>query len=896
MAIVYSLTFNATTKIWSRTGAGLISYPSTVNAAAGGPYVVNPITIPFDPVNGTGGTFWRLTAGPNVGYLVSAWTNRLGYGDMTITQTGEPTSYAAGKAKINPLAAWRILIKGMGGPSGAPGKTTVTFTASTKIWSRTNSGIISYPSTVNAAIGGPYAVNPIVVPFDPENGTGGSFYRLLEGPNVGFLVSFWTNSLSYGTITTASNAGFNRGPGAVLATLGPGDVVPLPPTGRGSDGAHLAGASTIYNAAGEMHFTLLVDSPFIKVPLPKQTHYAIEFYDTDAVAWVECFAGWIWDMDATDTEVVFYGIDYLAAFTYTVDERFSIAAPDTPAEVGSKYVGQTISQIVTSQLNYAISRPDSIVGFIAVGAIASMPFNISAIYSTMRHTLDFVTGLLDSHRAGTGKETRVSVRKVAGVYTVVVEDDPGVDRNNLMIQYGDLAQGYRAVPFGTGWASRVNFIGRTFKGLKAFYRAESSAIDQGAWGRIAQSPVYVETEDQNDMRRRALQAAIDASRLGKQISVGLRLGSFRPFEGYDVCDNLPVDINHGAVVTKDWGSDAFGTDASGVPGGVRAAFWTILGVTWESYDDGHWMTQLKLFPRGGGKVLPVGPCQAEVPTPSGYYPDMGSPTSDAAGNVMYARPGLSYPTQPTPFYAGSWNFGVYSVADAGATNGRFDSAPGDVINSALCAVVGPGTMTIHTRKGGGANGDGTFDAYLQHSVPGPVTHEFRLNQRAGIDLVFNIPDDGSCYHIVRLNFTGPTGAPTGFDGFDWVLDGIANPSQIIPRVDSVTFPGAPTPLIGYNYYNSSVYINSATGEKYIWDDGTLTWGLVPNSGFLASGLFDFTFGAATVWVVNHTLLGYPRVTLTDGTGAVIEADIVYNSTAQITITFSSAVAGKVHLG
>ena len=70
---VYSLTFNATTKVWSRTVTGIISYPSTVNAVAGGPFTVVPTIVPFDPIRQTGGSFWVLKEGPNTGYLVSFW-------------------------------------------------------------------------------------------------------------------------------------------------------------------------------------------------------------------------------------------------------------------------------------------------------------------------------------------------------------------------------------------------------------------------------------------------------------------------------------------------------------------------------------------------------------------------------------------------------------------------------------------------------------------------------------------------------------------------------------------------------------------------------------------------------------------------------------------------------
>jgi|TARA_B100001094_G_scaffold318161_1_gene361397 hypothetical protein len=53
--------------------------------------------------------------------------------------------------------------------------------------------------------------------------------------------------------------------------------------------------------------------------------------------------------------------------------------------------------------------------------------------------------------------------------------------------------------------------------------------------------------------------------------------------------------------------------------------------------------------------------------------------------------------------------------------------------------------------------------------------------------------------------------------------------------------------------------------------------------------------ASATWVVGHRLNGKPSVTLTDLSGNKVEANIVYNSDSQITITFSSATTGYAYL-
>lgn len=504
---------------------------------------------------------------------------------------------------IDPLTPWRLNIKGMGGASDgsipSDGPHYLTFNAATDLWTRTTEGIIAYDYDIanlgGAGTGGPYRVNPVVVPFGADHATGGSFWELKEGPYPGYLVSFWSNSLGYGDITVTSDSAFNRGPGNTLFTLT-------------SPAAHLCGASMNYNAAGEMHFTMLVDDPNIALVQPKLTHYSIDFYVGGA--WVEAFAGLVWDFDATDTEVVFEGIDYLGLLNYILDERFDPKAPDKAAPTGSKYVDKTIADIVDGLLDYAIALPNSPVNFITVGDIAAMTEKVT-IFSTMSRILPFITDMLNSHRAGTGKYTRIYVKKVADAYQFVVEDDPGVQQTGLPVAYGDLANGYRIIKFGKNWASRVSVLGRSRDGLQVTYEHNDSGVDQSVWGRISQDAQMIEpkagflgpkvkSNDTNDLKRRARQAALDASRLGQSVGVGFKLGSFAPEDDWALLDSLPIIINHGAVQTAEWASDVFGQDPSGDPSASKASYWTIVGYQWESYDDGHWMNTLLLFPSGGG--------------------------------------------------------------------------------------------------------------------------------------------------------------------------------------------------------------------------------------------------------------------------------------------------------
>ena len=366
-----------------------------------------------------------------------------------------------------------------------------------------------------------------------------------------------------------------RGPGTTVAVL---------------EDAKNVGASILYNSPGELHFTLPKDHPQISVIEPKQTHYSLQFRQGDG--WREVFAGLMWDFDASDTDVVFYGIDYLALYDYTLDERYDQSNPDKPSESGgSKYVTagkNSIGYIVQDQLTRAKNLANSPVGFITVNqssaTLAALLTETLVVFSTYAPTLGFVTGLLDSHRAGQGKKTRVQVRqKTGGGYEVVVQDDPGVVRNNLRMRYGELVQGYRVIAFGTEWASRVSAIGRAKDGIQVLYKtATAPGINEATWGHFAQVRLIDGVSDANDLQRRTRQAAVHAGKLGKSVALGLRSGILQPRDGYDLCDAFPIDIEDGSVDTGQFGS----------------GYWIAMGITWEcAAQNGKQTTTLTLQPR-----------------------------------------------------------------------------------------------------------------------------------------------------------------------------------------------------------------------------------------------------------------------------------------------------------
>jgi hypothetical protein len=52
---------------------------------------------------------------------------------------------------------------------------------------------------------------------------------------------------------------------------------------------------------------------------------------------------------------------------------------------------------------------------------------------------------------------------------------------------------------------------------------------------------------------------------------------------------------------------------------------------------------------------------------------------------------------------------------------------------------------------------------------------------------------------------------------------------------------------------------------------------------------------ATTWTINHTLGGYPSVSIVDSARTVVYGEINYPSTSQVVVNFSSAFSGYAYL-
>lgn len=354
--------------------------------------------------------------------------------------------------------------------------------------------------------------------------------------------------------------GPGRGPGTIKAVI---------------EDAHNIGMSAVVNEPGEFFFTLTALHPQASECEPFQRHYALQQYRNGS--WVDIANGLLTDFDAGDNDIVIYGLDYIGLLARTVDTRFPGKKLHADhASGGAKYRDKRIDEIVVEQLEQARIAPDSQIGFIEQGVINQLDTKVS-IWSSFKARGAFIRGLLESHRAGTGRRTRLKPRydRSQSRWEWDLRDTPGADRNSLRMSYGSLLQNFRVIAMGEDHATRVNAVGTRVNSVKPRYYMwpEEGGTDflTNTFGNLQRVEIWDDIADVNDLKRRTRQLRSEASKVGKRIRLAIRVHGVLPFDGYDLTDNFPLDIDRGIVETAQYGS----------------GYWTILGLEYRIFPDGH---------------------------------------------------------------------------------------------------------------------------------------------------------------------------------------------------------------------------------------------------------------------------------------------------------------------
>jgi hypothetical protein len=367
------------------------------------------------------------------------------------------------------------------------------------------------------------------------------------------------------------------------------------------------GASAYMNGGGEIYFTLPALHPYVAEIEPRQVHYAVEQYYGDRYR--PLFNGVITDFDADPETVVFYGVDYPGLLQTAVDERGSTnieLEANGSGGGGSKYNNKALDYIIRDQLMYHKTLADSPVGFITIppsGAAFSPLPERATIYSTYSEALPFITGIIDSHKQGNGRECRLYARPTNATYTAwewALIDNWGKDRPNIRLEYGGLLNDFRVVALGD-FGTRVLAVGQK-RGEATVYRKQGTGgLPENIFGRVAKTRFYPDIKDENDLQRRANEEASQLAKIGKRMALAIRADMLAPFDGWDIGDSIVVDIERGVVDSSEYGS---------------LGLWTILGVEWRYYPDGHTDLTLTVLPKKTASAPPTDLIPSGYPPPS----------------------------------------------------------------------------------------------------------------------------------------------------------------------------------------------------------------------------------------------------------------------------------------
>jgi hypothetical protein len=108
-------------------------------------------------------------------------------------------------------------------------------------------------------------------------------------------------------------------------------------------------------------------------------------------------------------------------------------------------------------------------------------------------------------------------------------------------------------------------------------------------------------------------------------------------------------------------------------------------------------------------------------------------------------------------------------------------------------------------------------------------------------------------------------------------------------ISGTTEPTISDGLIG------DIYVDRSSGG--FWGPKTSSgWGASP---FYTQGLtlryVHYQASAASTWTINHTLGGYPSVMVVDTASTVVIGEVLYLSTSQVRVSFSSPFSGYAYL-
>lgn len=357
-------------------------------------------------------------------------------------------------------------------------------------------------------------------------------------------------------VTLWDTTGTDRGRGDVTAVI---------------NDAGNVGVGAYANAAGSCHFTLPYNHPLISTCIPRLTHYRISRVSPSGETTVG--VGLLDDFDATENEVVFYGLDYLGLFDRSI----------TPSD--TSYTDADIGTIIEDEAKLArdssaTSHPDanSVLGFLTMGTFDTTSLAPASIISAFQPRLQFIQSLISTWSGSNSTPVRplFSVTRDP-TFTVSFDKDAGSDQTGMHLEYRSTVTHFRYIPGWAGYRTAMHLIGQKRDGAAVLYSDETGG-SPSTYGISEGADLILDVADQTTLDNMAKHELRVSQRIGKKLTLTIQSGALAPWDGYDLADSIPISISRGPV-------------------SLSRALYTLTGLQWEMAPDGTEDLQLQLQPK-----------------------------------------------------------------------------------------------------------------------------------------------------------------------------------------------------------------------------------------------------------------------------------------------------------
>jgi len=319
------------------------------------------------------------------------------------------------------------------------------------------------------------------------------------------------------------------------------------------------GVSTYLNEGGEIFFTLPYNHPQISACVPLERHYRVDRFDEEAGVYVTVGQGLLEDYDASDNEIVFYGIDYMGVLQKT------ITTPSTTQQF--TYTSSTFAAIYQNEMTQAIGATNSRLGFIdynqgttwshqsSFPLVINSSTNTYSVYTGGEPRASFIQNLANIAMSGTTTKvvfgnTLESDTELYNGFFCDMNWSP-TPNNNIVLEYGGNVKSFSYSPNFRRLLTRSLLVatnsGATVSKIWSSV-ATGAAAPASTYGLIDGVSAAEDIKSQAAADARAAynlyQSSPDKIRI---ISIAIKDGSIVPFKRYKLGDDIRVRISRGIV-------------------------------------------------------------------------------------------------------------------------------------------------------------------------------------------------------------------------------------------------------------------------------------------------------------------------------------------------------------